>query len=119
MKIIKSILPNKAWKSIRQRIIIMKHKRVAATLRYLVDDCAVGKLERFKFRKKANLPSDGKIIWQYWAQGFDRKKMPELVSICLDSVEKYKGDFKLIRLTDDNIGDYLDIPSFINEKRRL
>lgn len=56
-----------------------------------------------------------KIIWQYWAQGQDN--LPALAKICFDSVDRFKGDYIVIRLSDKDIADYLDFPEFITEKR--
>ena len=57
-----------------------------------------------------------KIIWQYWAQGFDGN-LPEVVAECLASVDRYKGNWEVIRLSDNTISDYLDIPDFVWAKR--
>ena len=56
-----------------------------------------------------------KIIWQYWAQGMDN--LPELAKICFHSVDCFKGDYTVIRLSDKDIANYLDFPEFIAEKR--
>ena len=32
-------------------------------------------------------------------------------------MEKYAGDFTIVRLTDDNLSEYLDLPEFIQKKR--
>lgn len=116
-KIIKRIFPAKVWTAIRRYFIVRKHREVANDLKYLVDDCAMGKIVFPHLTKKVNLPVNGKIIWQYWAQGFEKRNMPELVRICLDSVERYSGEYRLIRLTDKNISEYIDIPLYIQEKK--
>lgn len=43
---------------------------------------------------------------------------PEVVQIGFRSIEKYQGDYQIIRLNDDNIHEYLDLPEFIFEKRK-
>ena len=58
-----------------------------------------------------------KIIWQYWGQGIDIDNMPEIIRICFESVDRNKGDYQVIRLTDATIFDYLDLPDFVWEKR--
>jgi len=58
---------------------------------------------------------DEKIIWQYWAQG-DDSNMPEIVRACFESVDKNCDDYKIIRLNDENISEYLDFPCFVMEK---
>ena len=59
------------------------------------------------------------VIWQYWAQGFDEDKLPEIVNICIKSVDTFKGDYTVIRLCDENINQYLDLPDFIVKKKQL
>lgn len=56
-----------------------------------------------------------KIIWQYWAQGIENA--PDFVKFCFNTVDKYKGDYKVIRLTDDTLNDYLIFPEFVQQKR--
>ena len=68
----------------------------------------------FDIRPKKKFPSD-QIIWQYWAQGYEN--VPPIVKRCLDSVEKFSDGFILVRLTDDNLSDYLDLPEFVQNKR--
>lgn len=53
------------------------------------------------------------IIWQYWEQGLENA--PEIVKICVDSVEKYKNGHKHLILSRENIKDYVDIPDYIWE----
>ncbi len=57
-----------------------------------------------------------KIIWQYWAQGIENA--PEFVNFCFKSVDRFKGDYTVIRLTDDTVKDYLIFPDFVKEKRK-
>ena len=42
---------------------------------------------------------------------------PELVKICVNSIRKNAGDHKVIILTEDNYKDYVDMPSWVEEKR--
>lgn len=105
------------WPVIRKKLIIIKHQRVAHKLHHIVDNILSGKYPSTVFRKKMDLPENGQIIWQYWAQGYDSKLLPELVKICLDSVEKNTGDYKLIRLSDKNLSEYIDLPPYIETKR--
>lgn len=60
---------------------------------------------------------NSKIIWQYWGQGWDFEKLPDIVQLCHNSIEKHKGDYQVIRLDDNSIHDYLDIPEFVLDKR--
>lgn len=92
-----------------------KHRRVALKLKGLVEDCVSGRLEKPIIKPLVDLPKD-KVIWQYWAQGMEN--VPPLVRICMDSVDKYAApDYQIIRLSDDNLADYVEIPDWL-EKRR-
>lgn len=55
-----------------------------------------------------------KIIWQYWGQGLD--ELPEIVDLCFKSIDKFKNDYKVIRITDETLKDYISLPSFIIDK---
>ena len=57
-----------------------------------------------------------KIIWQFWGQGWDFEKLPDVVKISYKSVEKYKKDYEIIHLDMNNINDYLEIPAYILKK---
>lgn len=101
------------WRKLRERKILRQHARVAAICedliaRYRADGPAVALKPKKQF-------STDRIIWQYWAQGYDN--VPPIVRQCLDSVEKYAGDYTLVRLTDDNLSEYLDLPEFVQSKR--
>ena len=54
-------------------------------------------------------------IWICWWQGLDQA--PELVKICVNSIRKNAGGHKVIILTEDNYKDYVDMPSWVEEKR--
>lgn len=114
--IIKRIIP---WPTIRKYIIILKQKKVANKLKYLINGCDNNKLERITFLKKKEHLQPEKTIWQYWAQGFDAEKMPPLIQICLDSIKKYAPDYNIIRLSDENISQYIDLPEWIIAKKNV
>ncbi len=59
-----------------------------------------------------------KIIWQYWGTGWNDDDLPDIVRLCRKSVEKYKGDYEVIRLSDENINEYIELPEFIQEKKK-
>lgn len=88
---LKKMLSCGLWSMMRKRLIIIKHQRVVHKLHYIVDNTLSGKYRISPPLRKVNLPENGKIIWQYWAQGYDSNSMPELVRICLDSVEKIRA----------------------------
>ncbi len=73
-------------------------------------------LDCFDIRAKKNLGTD-KVIWQYWGQGFDGE-LPLMVQLCFASIDQHKGDYQVIRLCDQTIADYLDLPKFVWEKRQ-
>jgi hypothetical protein len=75
-----------------------------------------GKLDKFQLKAKKNLKNQ-KIIWQYWGQGAT-EELPDIVSLCFLSVEKYKGDYEIIRLDELSINEYLDFPDFVWEKKK-
>ncbi|MBR0500109.1 MAG: capsular biosynthesis protein [Bacteroidales bacterium] len=93
----------------------MQHKRVAGICEGLIDGYRRNPWS-YDISAKKDLGTD-KIIWQYWAQGFDN--VPAVVQQCLESVEKNAEGYVLVRLTDDNLSDYLDLPAFVQQKRVL
>lgn len=101
------------WRKLRERKILAKHRRVAAICEELLAGYRAHP-EDFPVKAKQQFDTD-KIIWQYWAQGYDQ--VPAIVKACLDSVDKYAGEYRIIRLTDENLPDYLDLPEFVQRKR--
>jgi len=112
--IVKRLFPKDLWFLIRKSIIVRKHRKVATYCDKLIKRQQTSPSFPKSTRKKDLC---GRIIWQYWGQGYEQ--VPELVRICLDSVEKYKGDSTLIRLTDENLADYVELPLFVKEKREM
>lgn len=55
-------------------------------------------------------------MWQYWGQGIQSDTLPEVVRLCFASVDKYKGDYQVIRLDDSTIADYLGFPQYFISK---
>lgn len=98
------------WSAIRRRRIVRQHRRVAELCERLI---AVSRDVLPLKPLRSDVPDN--VIWQYWAQGYDR--VPQVVKRCLDSVERWKGDCTIIRLTDANISDYIQLPDFIIEKK--
>lgn len=98
------------------RSILKSHAIVA-----LYWDCVLKKytdndINKYQLQPKKNIKNSEKIIWQYWGQGFSKKDVPEVIQICFDSVDKYKGDYKVIRLCDDDLKEYIDLPLYVYEK---
>ncbi len=116
MKVLDWIKKLLFWPLIRKRMIIREHRIAAKYCRELISRY-YQKKPVFNLAPKKVLP-DKKIIWQYWGQGFDDRHMPPLVRLCLDSVERYcdKEEYEIIRLSDKDISDYIDLPVGIAEK---
>lgn len=117
MKLIQLILPPALYRKRTLRKSIKRQKKVADAWNPVIDAYFEGKIEKYTFKPKKEL--DGKkIIWQYWHNGTDEQSIPELIKICFDSVDKYKSDYDVIRLSDKNVAEYIDIPDFVLEKRK-
>lgn len=114
-KIAKLFIPSDLHSYIRKKRIIAKHHKVASMLNGIVEDCNAGRLEKPAIKTLVELPKDKKVIWQYWAQGTEN--VPPLVRICLDSVDKYAADYHIIRLSDSNLENYIEIPDWLKERK--
>lgn len=112
-RFVKSIIPAAIWKYVRQEKIVRSHAETGAICEKLIEDYFSFQ-EDIQLKAKKDFDTE-KIIWQYWAQGYD--DVPERVRECLDSVERYAGEYTVIRLHDDNLPEYLDIPEYIIKKR--
>lgn len=107
--IFKELVPQKVWKELRLRRIISDHKRVADLCDSLIEEC-MAQENRLSSTPLKQFDTE-RIIWQYWAQGFGN--VPPIVAECLSSVDRYKGDFQVVRLTDANYGEYIRFPECI------
>lgn len=112
----RKVVPLGLWRAIRRRQIVLEHRRVGRICDALIDKYDQGKLLHFPIKPKRTFATE-RIIWQYWGQGFDN--VPEVVRICLNSVERHKGDYLLVRLTDENLAYYIDFPEGILQKRTM
>ena len=101
------------WRKLRERKILAAHRRVAGICEELIAGYR-NHPEHFTFEAKHPFETD-KIIWQYWAQGYE--DVPDVVRKCLESVDQYAADYQIVRLTDANLPEYLDLPDFVQEKR--
>ena len=116
IKKFKSFIPKFIWEYFRLRSILKSHAVVASYWDGVLEkyiDCDINK---FQLQPKKNIKNSEKIIWQYWGQGLSRNEVPEVIQICFDSVDKYKGDYKVIRLCDDDLKEYIDLPQYVYEK---
>lgn len=89
--------------------------QVATYWHHIIEAYSNDEIEKYNIQPKKDLKNK-KIIWQYWAQGVENAK--DTAKLCFASVDKYKGDYEVIRITDENIDEYLELPAFIKEKRR-
>ena len=101
------------WRWLRERKILVQHRHVAHLCENLIREYRRHPVS-FSFAPKQQFETD-KIIWQYWAQGYD--EVPKVVEECLESVDRFAGEYKIVRLTDDTLSDYLDLPESLREKR--
>lgn len=101
------------WHVIRKCRIIRQHARVAALCNQLIADYKDYEVARLSTPLGSSI--SGNVIWQYWAQGYEH--VPEIINKCLKSVEQWKGDYTIIRLTDTNLSDYIQLPNYILEKK--
>lgn len=101
------------WPQIRKCKILWTHYRVSKYCRRLINEY-YDQTPEFEIKAKKEIASK-RIIWQYWAQGFDSTDIPEIVKFCLDSVEQTssKYGYELIRISDSNICEYIDLPEFV------
>lgn len=110
---IKQLVPASIWRYARRRKIICKHRHIAKICDCLIEDYFASP-EPYTPVAKKHFDTD-RIIWQYWAQGYD--DVPEIVHKCFASVDEYAGNYQVIRLNDDNISEYLELPEFVICKR--
>lgn len=102
---------------LRIRQILKQHKRVADFWTPFIELYYKSEIEKYALSPIKQLPNQ-KIIWQYWGQGTDSDNLPEIIQICFNSVDKYKGDYTVIRLSDKTIPEYINLPAFVWEKRQ-
>lgn len=103
------------WPQIRKIRILRQHARTAGICRRLIADTNVSSKD-LAIKPKKTL-GNKRIIWQYWAQGLNPELIPEVVKICFDSVDRFcnADEYVVIRLTDSNFEDYLEIPDLIRK----
>lgn len=105
------------WNKVRRYKILKKHRAVSEFWVPIIEGYYKGILPLFQIKKKKNLISE-KIIWQYWGQGLDSQNMPYVVQLCFASVDRFKSDYEVIRLTDQTISDYIEFPPEVLNKLR-
>lgn len=55
-------------------------------------------------------------VWVFWRQGYEQA--PELIRACFDSVKRHLKDRDIIFLSEQNLGQYVTLPGYIEDKRR-
>lgn len=91
--------------------IILQCKHLSI-LRYL-DRKYYSKVEAIDISNKGGTTYK-KCIWTAWLQG--EENAPEVVRLTLASIRKNSNGHRVIVLTNDNIGEYVDIPLEIKRK---
>ena len=67
------------------------------------------------FAKYHPIYNEGNNIWVMWWQGADVEK-PSLITSCIESIIRNKGDYTVVIIDKNNYKDYIEIPQFIYEK---
>lgn len=110
-------IPKSIRNTQKKKANFLQKKHVENLWKIFIDKYINGDLNYFKLSPKKQFINQ-KIIWQYWGQGIDCAVKNLTVQLCFASVDKFKNDFQVIRLDDQNIKDYLDLPDFIWEKKQ-
>ncbi len=119
IKKFKSFIPEFIWEYFRLRTILKSHSIVASYWDEVLENYVNGKIEKYPLQPKKKIENSEKIIWQYWGQGFSKDDVPEIVQMCFDSVDKYKGTYRIIRLCDEDLHEYIELPEDIWNKYRM
>lgn len=105
------IVPRPVWNWLRSVSIVRRHAAIASICEDLIENTPTRTVGSFA---KKSLGTE-RIIWQYWAQGFD--SAPGIVKECISSIDGIASDYHVIRLDDKCITEYLDIPDFIIKRK--
>ena len=111
----KGFIPKSIRKNIELNIDRKQQQHISLIWSKIIKDFNENEISDFKITAKKQLNTE-KIIWQYWGQGIN-ENIPEIVTICFNSIDQYKEDYSIIRLDDKTIHEYLDIPQAILNKR--
>ena len=113
--IYKEMMPKKLFNKIQNKTYFKTQKMVGEDWDRVLKEYFTNKIETEQINPKKTFNNE-KIIWQFWGQGWDFEKLPDVVKISYKSVEKYKKDYEIIHLDMNNINDYLEIPAYILKK---
>lgn len=111
-----TFIPKEKRKLEQRQANILQKKHVAELWNIFLKQYFNDELSSFQLEAKKHF-SDQKIIWQYWGQGLDAAKQNQTVNLCFNSVDRFKGDYQVIRLDENSVKDYLDLPEFVWEKK--
>lgn len=114
IKVIKILITEKGYKFLKKEIDYKNQKKIVIKSDKLIEKELKDEVEKYAFESKKDIK--GKIIWQFWGQGWNYKELPKIVQLCYKSIEKFKGDYEIIRLDENNIKEYIDLPEFILKK---
>ena len=64
--------------------------------------------------KNVPIGVNNKKIWCMWWQGIENA--PDLIKVCINSIEKYSEDYELVIITKDNFENYAEFPPEIIKK---
>ena len=97
---------------------LQKHLRMSSLWHGLIDDYYKGRAKHYEITPKHPELVGEKIIWQYWAQGFEESKLPKMIRLCYASVDRHRGEYRVIRLSDDTVSEYIDLPPIVDQVRQ-
>ena len=101
----------KPW-DVFYRLAEKKHKTVIA---YLKKDLEMV-IDKYRDIEESSIQTEyPKRIWILWWQG--EENAPDLVKACIKSVRRNAGDAEVTVITKDNISQFVEIPSYILEKK--
>lgn len=112
----KRLIPTYIWERARLSYILKSHKKVAEYWDGVIEEYVQGNIKPYNLLPKKHIPNSEKVIWQYWGQGFSSDALPEMIRLCFESVDKYKGEYTVIRLCDQNLTQYIELPPDVLNK---
>lgn len=86
---------------------VFKHKTIIHYLEKKYNSFLIEFLNKPTFLSQNN----DNIIWSFWWQG--EENAPDIVKLCFASMEKNKGNFRLIIINQNNFDQYMQLPEYI------
>lgn len=109
-------LKNIFWHPIRKYRIKANQKKVIDFWDKAIAMYENGNLPIFNTKAVCKDIGSNNVIWQYWGQGWDEENLPEVVRLSKYTVDKFCPEYKIIRLDDNNVKDYIEFPQFVYDK---